>query len=246
MDAEPIGTKPCIRCAHDIPGTAKRCEFCGAEQDWRRFFTLSNTTLSLLVALIAVATPLVGFIYQNLSTNYAAVSADILAVSYLEPSGEVVGDGQPFASIGFAHSGMNRSPVLINGISLSQRNDGQLSDEDFVRTLQIYLPIERIVEAPSSGAEVRSVSLSHIKTCPISRIVANRDFQNDSYDGLPRFQILVDDLVHGHRVACSVSYQYYDGTNFVRGENIDRSCTIARGAISGLLSSCTDDRIWRY
>lgn len=44
----------CIACREEIQPRAKVCTHCNQFQDWRRFFGLSSTVLSLLVALVSV------------------------------------------------------------------------------------------------------------------------------------------------------------------------------------------------
>lgn len=48
--------KRCIECAYNIPEEASKCKECGAFQDKRRYLSVSSTTLSLMIALITVAT----------------------------------------------------------------------------------------------------------------------------------------------------------------------------------------------
>src|SRR5258708_30177036 len=44
----------CVTCREKIERGAKICIRCNQFQDWRRFFGLSSTILSLLVALVSV------------------------------------------------------------------------------------------------------------------------------------------------------------------------------------------------
>lgn len=46
--------KLCKLCSEEIKKGAIICIHCNSFQDWRRFLTISNTTLALLIALITV------------------------------------------------------------------------------------------------------------------------------------------------------------------------------------------------
>lgn len=51
-------TKACRVCAEDIKPAARKCVHCDSYQDWRSGLGFSSTILSLLIALISVATAL--------------------------------------------------------------------------------------------------------------------------------------------------------------------------------------------
>lgn len=44
----------CRTCLEDIYDGARKCIECGSYQDWRRYIGLSNTSLSLIIALLSV------------------------------------------------------------------------------------------------------------------------------------------------------------------------------------------------
>ena len=46
--------KPCRICAAQIPGAAIKCTACDSYQDWRGGFGINATTMSLIVALVAL------------------------------------------------------------------------------------------------------------------------------------------------------------------------------------------------
>ena len=46
----------CVVCREEISKGALKCTHCDSYQDWRRYFGVSTTALSLLIALISVAT----------------------------------------------------------------------------------------------------------------------------------------------------------------------------------------------
>ena len=48
--------KQCLTCASDIHSNAKKCVECGSFQDFRRYLSIGNTTLSMLVALMSAIT----------------------------------------------------------------------------------------------------------------------------------------------------------------------------------------------
>ncbi len=52
----------CRTCCEEIADGAKKCTHCGSFQNYRRFFTISSTALSLLIALLSVS----GLVLPNL------------------------------------------------------------------------------------------------------------------------------------------------------------------------------------
>ncbi len=44
----------CKQCQLPIPREARLCSHCASYQDWRRWFSISNTTLALLAALVSI------------------------------------------------------------------------------------------------------------------------------------------------------------------------------------------------
>jgi hypothetical protein len=51
---EILDTRPCPVCAEPIKGQARKCIHCGSALDWTRYLGISNVTLALLTALVAV------------------------------------------------------------------------------------------------------------------------------------------------------------------------------------------------
>lgn len=75
-------------CRKEIPAGARICTECDCYQDWRRYFGLSSTILSLLVALVSVLTVAVPVIKNALTPERSAVHCNL--VVWNENTGEVV------------------------------------------------------------------------------------------------------------------------------------------------------------
>jgi len=71
----PIPGSECRVCLEPIRARAKKCVKCESYQDWRRFLSLSNTVLALLVALVSVSTAAIPEITKLFTTSYSSVSA---------------------------------------------------------------------------------------------------------------------------------------------------------------------------
>lgn len=59
----------CSECRQHIPVGARICPTCGSYQDWRRFLSIGQTPLALLVALFSVATTLATIIPPLLTSS---------------------------------------------------------------------------------------------------------------------------------------------------------------------------------
>lgn len=71
----------CSTCREPIRTGARKCTHCDSFQDWRRFISLSASTLALLVALISVTSSLGPGIIRMINGQRSA-----LVVSYIAPS----------------------------------------------------------------------------------------------------------------------------------------------------------------
>jgi hypothetical protein len=74
-------------CRKEIPSGAKICTECDSYQDWRRYFGLSSTILSLLVALVSVLTVAVPVLRHALTADRSEIRCNVLG--WNENSGEV-------------------------------------------------------------------------------------------------------------------------------------------------------------
>lgn len=72
------GEKTCRECSSKIPDSARKCTHCNAFQDWRRFLSVGNSSLSLVVALIAVLSIAVPVIGDSIVPKYERVSARVV------------------------------------------------------------------------------------------------------------------------------------------------------------------------
>ncbi|WP_205124545.1 hypothetical protein, partial [Tsukamurella sputi] len=64
--------KQCIDCGEKINKSARLCKYCKTYQDWRRFLSLSNTTIALLIAFLSVITLSTDSIYRA----YKSITTD--------------------------------------------------------------------------------------------------------------------------------------------------------------------------
>lgn len=68
-------TKACGVCSEQVPDTAKFCTHCNHYLDWRRWLSMSQTTLSLLVALVSVIGAMGPAIVQAFRADNSKVKA---------------------------------------------------------------------------------------------------------------------------------------------------------------------------
>ena len=69
-------TKPCRNCRNQILEKASICTKCSCYQNWRRFIPLSESALSLILAIISVST-----VFATVSSGgckYSAVKVDVI------------------------------------------------------------------------------------------------------------------------------------------------------------------------
>jgi hypothetical protein len=85
--ADESAMKKCVMCRKEIPTGARICTECDCYQDWRQYFGLSSTVLSLLVALFSVLTVAVPIIYAALAPKISAVHCNL--ISWDENTAEV-------------------------------------------------------------------------------------------------------------------------------------------------------------
>ena len=71
----------CMACKLEIEPGAWKCIHCETIQNWRRYLTLSNSVLALLVALLSVSTVFVPLVYNTFFTRIADMRFEILAES---------------------------------------------------------------------------------------------------------------------------------------------------------------------
>ena len=67
---------------------ARKCAVCKAHQDWRRFLTFGNTSLSLLVALISVSAVAIPLIKEAFTPKYERVTARVISQRFEESLGK--------------------------------------------------------------------------------------------------------------------------------------------------------------
>ncbi len=61
-------TTNCTQCCLPIPKKATICTHCQSHQDWRGFFSISNTVLALLTALVSVLAVAIPPLYNSMHT----------------------------------------------------------------------------------------------------------------------------------------------------------------------------------
>lgn len=83
-DAVEPPSKSCRECGKSIPAAAKKCAECDVYQDWRRIFSISNTSLSLLIALISVLAVALPAIKSVFIRSREKVTVRVVAQRYEE------------------------------------------------------------------------------------------------------------------------------------------------------------------
>jgi len=72
--------KQCRICKEPLPEGALKCNKCGTYSSWQRYFGVSSTVLSLLVALVASLSPAItavsNFIDRDSHTNFKLATTD--------------------------------------------------------------------------------------------------------------------------------------------------------------------------
>lgn len=55
MSLEPNTTKRCLECLNSIDASAVKCSHCGTYQNWRRYLSFGQSTLALILSVIALS-----------------------------------------------------------------------------------------------------------------------------------------------------------------------------------------------
>jgi hypothetical protein len=85
--------KPCPVCSETINSKARKCRHCSSELGWRRFLGLSDTTLAILTALIAVMgsmIPIFKTAFDVDDSNMHAVFMGMGSARSISPQGELM------------------------------------------------------------------------------------------------------------------------------------------------------------
>jgi predicted nucleic acid-binding Zn ribbon protein len=162
-------SKPCRVCANAIPTQASYCTHCQSYQNWRRHLQFGQTTLSLLVALVAVLSTLVPSAMQLINRPNSRLIA----------SGLSSNAGQ----LNLTFSNLGDRAGVIDGVVLSYEpatpqtsRSGQLSPVVFeapenpvvaageVRKLAMSVPIGNSVAA----SWLSSAATLYDKACTVS------------------------------------------------------------------------------
>lgn len=80
MDQAQSSTKNCTQCCLPIPQEAKICTHCQSHQDWRGLFSISNTVLALLTALVSVLSVAIPNLYGLLHTPKSDMAAPMVSL----------------------------------------------------------------------------------------------------------------------------------------------------------------------
>lgn len=68
--------KRCPECFETLPFKARICPSCRSFQDWRRYVSIGQINIALLVALLSIATALTALIPQALKDSGAGEGAE--------------------------------------------------------------------------------------------------------------------------------------------------------------------------
>ena len=95
----------CRLCRNPIPVEAKFCTECDTYQDWRRYFGVSSTILSLLIALFSVLTVAIPVVRNALTPERSDIHCSL--VSW----------GGPEATVLITNRGIR--PAVVRGLRLA-------------------------------------------------------------------------------------------------------------------------------
>jgi hypothetical protein len=99
-------------CRKEIPSGAKICTECNCYQDWRRYFGVSGTILSLFVALFSVLAVALPVIWNTLTPNRSEVQCNLL--NWSENTGEVT----------IIVSNKGNRPAVLKALALESKASG--------------------------------------------------------------------------------------------------------------------------
>lgn len=102
------GIVQCVCCKEDIKAGALKCTNCDTFQDWRRYFSFSNITLSLFIALLA-----------NVTTLYTTINSH--APKSVEIQAKDVKMDPNYLQVAVANTG-NTVAILRHGTLKVKRN----------------------------------------------------------------------------------------------------------------------------
>jgi hypothetical protein len=106
-EEKPADTMQCPVCRETIKAGARKCVECNSDLDWKRYFTLSNTTLALLTALVSV-----------IATSYPAIKR-LMTPEKSVISVHVVGNNADDTTMSLLVSNAGRQTGSLNTIVLA-------------------------------------------------------------------------------------------------------------------------------
>ena len=81
-EEKPADTMQCPVCRETIKAGARKCVECNSDLDWKRYFTLSNTTLALLTALVSVVGSSYPGIKKMMTPEVSSISVHLAGLNY--------------------------------------------------------------------------------------------------------------------------------------------------------------------
>jgi hypothetical protein len=102
------GTTECVCCREEIKKGAAKCTKCDTYQDWRRYISVSNITLSLIIALVA-----------NLTTLYQIYHSHVKMITIKAKDVDMKPE---YLQVAFSNSG-NTVAIIRGGSLWVKRNN---------------------------------------------------------------------------------------------------------------------------
>lgn len=121
-------SRRCIECFRTLHKKARICTNCNSYQDWRRFISIGNTTIALLIALISV----LSLSSENLVKIYKNLILDKTKASFYLSLNSVYSES---ATITVKNTGVNEIIIPSGFICLIP----MVEDEEYVNRIYPYL-----------------------------------------------------------------------------------------------------------
>ncbi len=147
-------TKPCIECHSQIPDAAVKCVHCEAYQTWRRHIRLSNTFLSLVIALVSVLGLVVPTLVDVLGTHESEITWQVVSVDTVKggfegtdtnPRGDTILAGTSYClAFSILVQNAGSAPGVVSMVQLWLHDDGS----GIAASADYRIPAEQAVIKP--------------------------------------------------------------------------------------------------
>ena len=218
--------RPCTECKQPIPSGSKICPSCKAPLTWRRFVTVSQTTLALLIALTSVVTTLLNVGVPLLKPSGSAISVLFSSSANDEATFVVKNGGRSGGIIQFGTMTVDLNEVASYRCCMTSF-EFQISDKGN------YVEPDREMKISIPMPSIKDKFCTHLKSQPIA---ISMDETGKPYPRGVRY----DDFMAS--VKCSFTYRepsFHSKVN--RNGDEDESAIVKCTGLPELFSSCVDD-----